>query len=71
MRHLLYLMFRCDVDVMESLELGGVFLGTKHSLGRAAEVDVMVHPHCTISQPNRFGINFLGTVGLGSFFAFQ
>ena len=25
MRHLLYLMFRCNVDVMESLELGGVF----------------------------------------------
>ena len=25
MRHLVYLMFRCDVDVMESLELGGVF----------------------------------------------
>ena len=32
MRHLLYLMFRCDVDVMENLELGGVFFGTKHSL---------------------------------------
>ena len=25
MRHLLYLIFRCDVDVMENLELGGVF----------------------------------------------
>ena len=25
MRHLLYLMFRYDVNVMESLELGGVF----------------------------------------------
>ena len=25
MRHLLYLMFRCDVDVIESLELGGEF----------------------------------------------
>ena len=25
MRHLIYLMFRCDVDVMESLELGGEF----------------------------------------------
>ena len=25
MRHLLYLMFRCDVDVMESLELEGIF----------------------------------------------
>ena len=25
MRHLLYLIFRYDVDVMESLELGGVF----------------------------------------------
>ena len=32
MRHLLYLMFRCDVDVIESLELEGSFLGTKHSL---------------------------------------
>ena len=31
MRHLLYLMFRCDVNVMENLELGGVFFGTKHS----------------------------------------
>ena len=26
MRHLLYLMFRCDVDVMESLELEESFL---------------------------------------------
>ena len=58
MRHLLYLMFRCDVDVMESLELGGVFLGTKHSLGRAAEVDVMVDPRCTMSQLNLLGSIF-------------
>ena len=35
MRYLLYLMFRCDVDVMENLELGGSFLGTKHSLRRS------------------------------------
>ena len=31
MRHLLYLMFRCDVDVMESLEWEGSFFETKHS----------------------------------------
>ena len=33
MRHLLYLMFGCDVDMMESLELRGEVRGTEHSLG--------------------------------------
>ena len=33
MRHLLYLMFQCDVDVMESLGLGEFFFLTQHSRG--------------------------------------
>ena len=32
MGHLLYLMFRCDGDVIESLDFGRVFEGTKHTL---------------------------------------
>ena len=31
MSHLLYLMFRCDGDVMESLDFGVVFEGSKHT----------------------------------------
>ena len=30
MDYLLYLMFRCDFDVMESLDVGG-FVGSKHT----------------------------------------
>ena len=33
MSHLLYLMFRCDGDVMESLDFGVVFEGSKHTPG--------------------------------------
>jgi len=36
MSHLLYLMFRCDGDVMESLDFGGVFKGSKHTRGGVA-----------------------------------
>ena len=32
MGHLLYLIFRCDRNVMESLDFGGVFEGSKHTL---------------------------------------
>ena len=32
MSHLLYLMFRYDGDVMESLDFGVVFEGSKHTL---------------------------------------
>ena len=39
MRHLLYLMFRCDVDVMESLELGGVFLELNTALDVVTNID--------------------------------
>ena len=35
MDYLLYLMFRCDFDVMESLDIGGVFVGSKHTLTSA------------------------------------
>ena len=31
MRHLLYLMFRCDGDVMENLNFGGIFGASKHT----------------------------------------
>ena len=31
MDHLLYLMFRCDGDVMESWDFGGFFEGSKHT----------------------------------------
>ena len=34
MSHLLYLMFRCDGDVMESLNFGVVFEGSKHTQSR-------------------------------------
>ena len=33
MSHLLYLMFRCDGDVMESLDFGVVFEVSKHTQG--------------------------------------
>ena len=32
MSHLLYLMFRCDGDVMKNLDFGVVFEGSKHTL---------------------------------------
>ena len=34
MGYLLYLMFRCDFDVMESLDVGGGFVGSKHTPGQ-------------------------------------
>ena len=38
MRHLIYLMFRCDVDVMESLELEGSFLELNTDCDRKTKV---------------------------------
>jgi len=35
MGHLLYLMFRCDGDAMESLDFGEVFDASKHTQERA------------------------------------
>ena len=31
MNYLLYLMFRCNFDVMESLDVGRIFVGSKHT----------------------------------------
>ena len=47
MCHLLYLMFRCDVDVVESLELGGVFweLNTAH-----VKFSREIAPHDTVQE---------------------
>ena len=42
MGHLIYLMFRCDFDVMESLEILEELGGTKHSL---YDVVYVVLPH--------------------------
>jgi len=36
MGHLLYLMFRCDFDVMESLESLEEFKGSKHTLSKTS-----------------------------------
>ena len=37
MSYLLYLMFRCDFDVMDSLEILEEWEGTKHSHGKVRE----------------------------------
>ena len=42
MSHLLYLMFRCDFDVMESLENWEEFGVSKHTVGQVVESVVVV-----------------------------
>ena len=39
MDHLLYLIFRCDFDVMENLEF---FVGSKHTPNRSSHVQILV-----------------------------
>ena len=43
MGHLLYLMFRCDFDVMESLESLEEFGGSEHSPGEVPEKKSIWH----------------------------